>query len=172
MKWDFKLRGKDTNWYDLLFSVSVAINAKIIVEMGTGDGAYGGGSTHVFLEAVKITDGVLYSVDKRPCKEVRERFSKENKVTFILSDSVEFGRQWKGGNIDILLCDSDHSRSHVFNELKTWEKFNPKVVFIHDISGPLQQVGEPYKGIMDYLGERPDKKFIAFLMPNGLGMIV
>jgi len=68
------------------------------------------------------------------------------------------GKQWDKP-VDILFADSDHSYTHVLNELRVW---GPKsaVIFVHDIfkfnpSNPDEhgKLDNPYYAMVDYCKE-------------------
>lgn len=111
----------------------VALNAKVVVETGTGAGR----SCDNFVEAVKKTGGWVYSVDNYPdhisVEIVKERhLSQGNPVTFIIGDSIEVGKNWDRGPIDVLYLDSGHEYDFVVAELEAWGKYNPRIILVHD----------------------------------------
>lgn len=155
--------------YPIMFAVAVVSDAKLIVELGTGQGY----STDAFLKAVKITDGVLYSVDKsedEPVATTRNQLKDEDRVIFVVGDSVDFAHKWDKGNIDILLCDSDHSYEHVSRELSSWGRFNPRIIFVHDTWNPRVRCA-PFYAAKDY-AEKMGKTFIDLKIRMGLGIII
>jgi len=149
--------------------LTLAVKAKVVVELGTGVGY----STDAFLTALRLTDGILYSVDinlGEPIKGTIERLKGETRVVFILGDSREVGKNWDKGNIDLLLCDSDHHPLHVLAELEIWGKFNPKLILIHDTLNSDGQWGHLYKIVKEYT-ESKGRIFYNLDIPYGLGVI-
>lgn len=151
-----------------LYVATVVTKAKIIVELGTS--FMEGSSTEAFAKALRITDGELYTIDIHDYPKIKEVL-KGYRVTFITGDSIDYGRIWSKGDIDILFCDSDHAYQRVYGELVTWSKWNPKLIFIHDTLIPDGKQGDPYKAGLDFCN-KIGKKFINFTYPSGLGIIV
>lgn len=154
------------NHLNILYITAVALDAKTIVELGTGTG----GSGEAFAKAVEITGGRVYSVDIAECLETKNRL-KEYKITFIGADSLECERTWDKGDIDILLCDSDHSFKRVYDELTVWSKWHPKIIFIHDTLYPDGRIAPPYNAALEF-SKKVGKKFLNFNFPHGLGVIL
>jgi|GEM_PF-3294733 len=156
---------------DILITATSALKAKVVVELGTG----GGYTANAFLSALNLTDGVLYSVDlnpdHEPVKSAIERLKNNKRFNLIPGDSVEAGQRWSRGNIDILLCDSDHSEQHVFDELVTWGRFNPKLIFIHDTLGVNDEKNPPYLACEKY-ANGSTRLFFNLNFRHGLGIIV
>jgi len=127
----------------------IDLKAKIIVELGTCLGF----STDAFLKGLRITDGILYSVDLHPESEETAstiaRLKDEPRFKFIANDSIEVGKTWNRGGIDILLCDSDHAKLHVLAELEIWSRFNPKIIFVHDMWEHGKE-GPPYYACLEF----------------------
>jgi len=149
---------------------ALALKAKIVVELGTGNGC----SADAFLAVLRVTDGVLYSIDLYPdSSEVRgtlERLKTKPRFVFIHGDSVEAGRNWNRGSIDVLYVDSDHSYEHVLEELTVWGALNPKVIFVHDILNEKNERGPPYFACEEY-ARRTGKVFFPMdHFPCGLGV--
>lgn len=153
---------------------SVFLNAKTVVELGTGQGSSG----DMFVKAMKITGGRVYSIDINPNSIGRERLKDAERITLIIGDSIEVGKRWDKGDIDVLYCDSDHSYARVIGELETWGRFHPKIIFIHDTNGPPparqyrkdQPHAPPFIAAKEY-AEKMGRTFINLLTPEGLGVI-
>lgn len=156
---------------DIYTSTTLALNAQVVVELGTGSGV----SANAFLKGLHETGGVLYSVDNYLYPEVKDTvksLKEETGFNFIYGDSVEVGKAWDKGDLDILLCDSDHTESHVLNELETWLHHHPKIVFIHDLVQPDMSLAPPYYACDKY-AKAHNKLFVALLKKYpGLGIIV
>jgi len=158
-----------------MFYICLLTKAKIMVELGTGHGD----ATSMFNEVGKITDGVVYTIDISSEVLGRERLKNEPRVVFILSDSIKAAETWDKGDIDVLYCDSDHSYERVYGELMVWERFHPKVVFVHDTLLPDRKeapqnwitLAPPYLAMRDYC-KNSGRVFFCFNFPQGLGMIV
>jgi len=150
----------------------LSLNAKHVVELGTGPGW----SLRYFLGALKITDGRITSVDLRPeaadVAHTLQRYKDEPRVTFVKGDSVEVGKNWSQGPIDVLLCDSDHSKDHVLKELTIWSKYGPKIIFIHDLYLPDGNLGPPYYACEEFARITGRKFVILFNKHPGLGAII
>lgn len=150
----------------------IALNAKHVVELGTGQGW----SLRYFLDAIKITEGHITSIDLRPeafdVAPTLQRHKDEPRVTFIKGDSVEIGRNWKQGPIDIVLCDSDHSKEHVLNELTVWSQHNPKIIFIHDLYMPDGSLAPPYYACQEFAQAHGKKFVVLFNKHPGMGAII
>lgn len=156
-------------------ALAFALNAKVIVELGTGSGM----SAQAFLNALRYTGGVLYSVDLYPeehtVKETRSRFKDEKQIVFITGDSIEVGKTWDKGKVDIVLCDSDHAKDRVLGELEVWNQYQPKIFLIHDIlyQSPTPHLAPPYEACVEF-AQKHNRKFIYFDIPNtpSFGIII
>lgn len=160
-----------TYWSYVAFafiSTTMALKAKKVVELGTGQGYSGG----CFAIALRLTGGKLYSVDINAKNDVYE-ILKDYKdiIEYIVDDSIKAGEKWDKGDIDILFCDSDHSYGRVIGELETWGRFNPKIIFIHDTLNVAKEIVDPYRAGTDY-AEKHGKTFFNFPVPYGLGVII
>lgn len=147
---------------DLIIALCAMVGARWIVELGSGDG----NATAKFIEYLQQREargpelGLLWSIDKG------ETIAKANlehhpQVSFIISDSVaqaaEFSRLGRADTtIDVLYCDSDHSRQHVLNELNAWvPRFKPKLVLIDDTLDPNGEFGSPLEAAIDFCNANP-----------------
>lgn len=182
-------RKEDFSLADILYMVTKALNAKIVVELGTGTGV----SCRGFISALKETDGILYSIDialsksypkhyvcmdeptRNVVRKTVEKLSKlGNPVVFISEDSIQAGKDWNKGDIDILYCDSEHTYEHVLNELETWSKHNPRIVLIDDTLNVGEKAGwinKPYKAAQDF-ARKNRKKFVNLNFLRGTGIII
>jgi len=145
------------------------LDAKKIVELGTGPGLSG----NIFCKTLKKTGGILYSVDliMQNCQNTVERLKQSyDNFVFIQGDSIEVAQTWDKGDIDILLCDSDHAYERVYGELKAWTKFNPKIIFIHDTFLD-DRLLDPYYAAKTW-AEEHGRTFLNHNWQNGLGIII
>lgn len=154
----------------LLYVLPVMLDAKVILELGTGQG----NSTMSFISAVQVTKGIVYSVDidKEAQDKVKEIFKDEiakNYIVFVLADSIEYEKQWDGKQIDFLLCDTDHAYERVYGELTAWGKFMSKkgIMTVHDTD---HEVSPTYKAARKY-AEQTNKRFINLPFSEGLSLI-
>lgn len=160
----------DFSLVDIFSVITKALNAKLVVELGTGMGF----SCSAFISALKETGGILYSVDINPeAADVKPTIQKysgtDAPVIFIQGDSVTVGRAWIKGDIDVLYCDSDHTYGHVLTELETWARYHPKIILVHDTLVRGGEINEPYKAIKEY-AEREGKPFVNLTFTEGLGI--
>jgi len=144
-----------------LYVLPVLLDAKIILELGTGLGI----SLLSFASAILETGGVVYSVDhdKGRHEMVKNDFKGVKGITFVLDDTIEYEKKWDGRKIDFLLCDSDHSYETVYGELTAWEKHlsEKAIIAIHDVNDP-----QTYRAGHDYSVQR-NKSFLY--LPYGGG---
>lgn len=167
---------KHVGYYDILHDCAVAIDAKVVIDLGT----FYGGSAEAFAKAMAKTGGVVNTIDIRGednpvgkefyIRSAKQRLADRKHLSFIKGDSVEVAKMWVG-DVDIVFCDSDHSYDHVMGELTEWGKHNPKVFFIHDTFLPPPHPGEPYKAMVDYATAN-EKPYFNIDTGPGLGVIV
>ena len=114
-----------------LFSIAVSSKSKVLIELGVR----GGDTTLPLLEAAKINNGVLYSVDINDVDfEVRQELKPHWK--FIKSDAIEFLESWdENKTMDFVYVDDWHSYEHVKRELEIIDTLvSPSsVVLLHDL---------------------------------------
>lgn len=114
-----------------LFSIALASKSKIMIELGVR----GGDTTIPLLEAAKLNDAVLYSVDINDVDfEVRDDLKSHWK--FIKSDAIEFLESWDSNEtIGFFYVDDWHSYEHVKRELEIIDTLvSPSsVVLLHDL---------------------------------------
>jgi len=125
---------------ECLFLECLGIRARLIVELGSGDGE----STFVLERVAKLWDAALVSVDI----EDREEVGTYPQRHFIKSDDIAFAALfpgWCAGRglktaIDILFIDTSHLYEHTVEEIRSWFPYlapRCKVVF-HDTN--LQEI--------------------------------
>jgi cephalosporin hydroxylase len=125
---------------ETIFTECLDIEAKLIVELGVGDGE----STFVFERVARLWGAVLVSVDIEDCRNV----SSYRDRTFVQMDDIAFASsfdEWcrKRGiepQIDILFIDTSHLYDHTVAEIRSWFPFladRAKVLFhdtnMHDV---------------------------------------
>ena len=114
-----------------LFSIAVASKSKVLVELGVR----GGDTTLPLLEAAKINNGVLYSVDINDVDfEVREDLKPHWK--FIKSDAIKFLESWdEDKTMDFVYVDDWHSYEHVKKQLELLDKLvgPSSIILLHDL---------------------------------------
>ncbi len=119
---------------ETLFMECLNVDAKLIVELGVGDGE----STFVLERVTNLWGAKLVSVDIEDCKKV----SKFKDRIFIKKDDIAFAAefpQWcRERNIipviDLLFIDTSHLYDHTVAEIKAWFPYlAPRTkVFFHD----------------------------------------
>lgn len=156
---------------DLIIALCALVDARWIVELGSGDG----NATAKFIEYVQQhpDKGRVWSVDKG-ATVAKANLSHHQEATFVIADTVEFaGRAWRDGAIDVLYCDSDHSRQHVLNELNAWvPRFKPKLVLIDDTLDPNAGFGSPYEAALDFVAANPGWRVWNIPIHTGLTILV
>jgi len=159
----------------LIYLLPVAIRAKTIVELGTGRGT----SLTALAAACEVTGGKIITVDIEKCEKVREKFKNCPYVVFVQEDSVSFAKKYSGDPVDFLLCDSNHRRKHVLNELHYWSKHlsSRGVIAVHDTQRPNPEnpsefiLNDPYYACLEFSREK-GYKFIHIPIKYGLGVLV
>ena len=122
-----------TKCYKLMYGIPVGIRAKWILELGVGSNAF---STYIFLEALKVTDGKLISIDINPSYGYGNHPEYDrNRWNFVCADSTNYSSVGidKGG-FDILMIDSSHQIEYTRKEL---DKYVPLLrmngfLYVHD----------------------------------------
>ena len=112
-----------------LFSIALATRGQYYIELGVRNGD----TTKPLLEAVRINDGMLYSVDIDPAPDI---FS--HHWDFHQKDAVEFLKNWERlqyPSPDFVYIDDWHSYNHVKKELEILDRIvTPKtVIVLHDL---------------------------------------
>jgi len=173
---------KENNPYcRLLYQNAVKFVAKTILELGVGEAF----STISLLAAVKETDGVLWSIDKRIFVPGIERIQRTPFVDiqrwhFILSNDIEYAKNWTS-TVDILYVDTSHRYEQTLNELKLYSPYVRKggAILLHDtlLTGEWDGAPARVKDAIDtFLITNPKWKFTE-LLPNdegncGLGILL
>jgi predicted O-methyltransferase YrrM len=113
-----------------LFSIALGCGAKNIIELGVR----GGDTTIPLLEAAKLTNGTVYSVDISEPPKLNE--SLISNWVFSKKDAIEFLEGWDvDKNIDLVYIDDWHSYAHVKKELELLDSLvSPgTVILLHDL---------------------------------------
>ena len=126
---------KECNPYcRLLYENAINLKAKTILELGVGEGF----STIALLAAVKETDGMVWSIDKRNWASGITRiqntpFIDAQKWHLIISDDIMYAKRWNL-TVDILYVDTSHQYEHTLNELELYSPYVRKggAVLLHD----------------------------------------
>jgi len=159
----------------MMFFLPVLLKARTIVETGLGLGH----STRIFLEACRyLGDCHLYTyeinlhhpVTISACKSVKE-LGLSDWWTAREMDSIQGGKEWSDGEIDILYLDSDHSFKQVYNELIVWTPHVKArgVIFAHD-SFPGNPNNRPSTVLLAFekFAEERNYRVINFETPEGM----
>ena len=128
-------------------------NAKM-VDLGVRHGI----SSYIMLRDSLQNDNYVTGVDLVNC--VHQSVYNHPRYKLILGDSVKTGKEWTGGEIDVLFVDTLHTKEQVLNELEVWMphvKDNGLVIF-HDTHWPKNKF-ENWKGRN---WERPEEAVKAF----------
>lgn len=126
-----------SNHLKTLFSESMSVNPRLIVELGVRTGE----STLVFERIAEISHAKLISVDTDDCEKISHSSHSKNRI-FVRKDDIPFGQEfgaWCVKNnitpeIDILFIDTSHLYEHTKQEIDTWFPYLAKTakVFFHD----------------------------------------
>jgi len=119
---------------ETIFTECLNIEAKLIVELGVGDGE----STFVFERVAKLWGAILVSVDIEDCRDVsnfRDRvFVRQDDISFAAAFDPWCRNRSMDPKIDILFIDTSHFYDHTAAEIRSWFPFladRAKVLF-HD----------------------------------------
>lgn len=112
-----------------IFSIALATEGKNYIELGVR----GGTTTIPILEAAKINEGTLYSVDIDKSPEI----SSDNWI-FSQRDAIKFLQDWEFSQMpapDFVYIDDWHSYDHVKKELEILDRIvTPNtVILLHDL---------------------------------------
>jgi hypothetical protein len=127
-------RGNINDHLLTLFTESIDVQPRLIVELGVG----GGESTFAFERVARLCGSKLISVDLQNCAHV----SSCSDWLFVKSDDIAFAAEFASfcrshgiaSLIDVLFIDTSHELEHTKKEIKTWFPFlsAKSVVFFHD----------------------------------------
>lgn len=136
-----------------IFSLVLASNAKIIIELGSR----GGNTLLPFVMGASKTNGLVYTVDIDNCIEQLKEYipqKYEAYYKFIHQDAIKFLEGWdKSKKADLILIDDWHSYDQVKKELELLKDMitEKSLIFLHDT---MYQKTEPFYHISnDISGE-------------------
>jgi hypothetical protein len=112
-----------------LFSIALASKGKTYIELGVREGH----TTEPLLEAAKLNNGHLWSVDIELPTVFRPS---DDSYTFVRSCALEFLKNWpKDKKIDFIYIDDWHSYSHVKQELEYIDQYvgPSSIILLHDL---------------------------------------
>ena len=168
------LRPEYEHYRYMMFMLPIAMRARIIVETGLSRGF----STQLFCEAAKLIGGRVFTYDIEDSPETRKKIKElglSEVWTFRMSDSVQGGRQWIYGKIDLLFLDSDHSSQHVEAELGMWTRhMSPLgIILIHDTfnSDPSKRPDTALLGALRFVSEHKEWKIMNLIEPIGMAVL-
>lgn len=157
----------------MMFVLPIALRAKIIVETGLSHGF----STQIFCEAAKLIGAKVVTYDIEDFPETRGRIGELGLSfvwQFIQQDSVEGGREWREGKIDLLFLDSNHATNHVKEELKVWIPHLSEngIVLVHDTYNPVPEKRPDYAlvGAEEFIKE--NEGWLIMNLRHECGMVV
>jgi len=165
----------------LLYENAINLEAKTILELGVGEGF----STIALLAAVKETDGMVWSIDKRNWESGITRiqntpFIDAQKWHLIISDDIEYAKNWNL-TVDILYVDTSHQYEHTLKELELYSPYVRKggAVLLHDtlLTGEWDGAPARVKYAVDAFLLTNQKWKFNELLPNdeghcGLGILL
>ena len=152
----------------MMFTLPLALKARTILETGL----HVGNSTRVFLQAAKMLDGHVYTVDVQEYPETVQWLTSwglTDRWTFLKGDSETI--PYNGPPIDFLYLDSDHAIVHVLKELEHFVPYlSEKAVIVTDDSAPVL-IKNPahltYKAFEQYCDLHPEWSCTNFIVPEG-----
>ncbi len=147
---------------DILFWLCHKSGARNIVEIGVGH------STVPLILAARRNGGTLFSTDIGTLHSL-EAPECAGIWTFRPGiDSVEMGKQWRGGGIDFLYLDTSHTYEQTVKEIEVWMphmKVGGWFVF-HDVATCVRDV---FRAISEYIIRMNDTNFEYHHYPFGYG---
>lgn len=138
--------------------VCFQVEAQTILELGVRDG----NSTRALLEAARVLDAQVISIDIEDCSWV----AKDSRWTFHQMDDMKFKIDFP---VDVLFIDTSHTYDQTIRELNKFTRWiTPNgVVMLHDtISCP-----PVLDAINDFLNEDYQWRFEHHKNNNGLGIL-
>lgn len=110
-----------------LFSIALSSKSKILLELGVREGA----TTLPLLEAAKMLNSKLYSVDI-----IDQPMPDSDNWVYVKKDAIQFLKEWPvNETIDLVYIDDWHSYEHVKKELELLDRLvSPNsIILIHDL---------------------------------------
>lgn len=142
--------------YVSLYMLALSVNAKTIVELGTG---VCGGAT-VLTAVARKTGGKLYTIDQNhPTESENGSFAtdmmapdvKDGFCELIWGNTIEIGKTWNKGKVDFIFMDANHDYFGVMEEFNAWNPhFHSKtIIAVHDTIYK-DQPSSIYKACLEY----------------------
>jgi predicted O-methyltransferase YrrM len=148
-----------------LYMLTVELNLKRILELGTRDGD----STVALLMPAKKIHGTVRSIDINPCENARKRVKAAGLDALWQFKMIDDRTFEPDSEIDHLFIDTSHSYEQTLSELKRFEPYVSRggVISMHDAgSSP----GVP-RAVDDFVSSRGDLSLHILLNNNGLALI-
>jgi len=148
-----------------LYMLTIEKKLRTIVELGTRTGE----STIALLEAAKLIDGHVHSIDIDQCLEANEKIKNHGLHkywTFIQEDDLKV--KWNK-QIDHLFIDTTHTFNQTLKELQKYEPYvnHGGMITLHDIiSYP-----DTLKAINKYIKNKKNLILYKYFNCNGLAII-
>lgn len=149
----------------LIEALCTLVGARWIVELGTGPGF----AMEAFLKSVERTSGHVWSIDQ-VARPGRAKWQDHARASFVIGDSIAFAAKHRGP-VDVLYCDSDHSKAHVLAELNAWTADRPDIplVLVDDVLDPNEPHGSPIEAVEAFCEEKGWDWWVA---PIGTGLAI
>ena len=155
------------------------IKPDLIIECGT---AKGGGSLYLSSICTLLNKGRIITIDIEECER-----PKNERIKYLLGSSTskeiikKVEEEIKGNNTVMVILDSDHTKNHVFNELKIYSEFVTKgsYLIVEDTNinghpvfpsfgpGPMEALEVFLKGNKDFIIDKNKEKFLLTFNPSG-----
>jgi len=151
----------------LLTAFARSLNAKVVVELGTGTSI----GTRAFMEACRHTGGHVWSVD-HAVTPGRVELEGRPGVTFILGKTVATAKKWPSicqKPIDIVYVDGDHTRAGALADMTAWAALHPRMMLVDDTMDTDPPSGCPLYAVEDFCKQ---SGWTAWNIPIGTGLCV
>lgn len=156
------------------------IKPDIIIECGT---AHGGSALFLASICDLLNNGRVITVDI----EIKENRPQHDRITYLhgssTSDAIinQIGSLIKDEDVVMVILDSDHSKAHVLEELKTYNRFVTKGSYMivedsningHPVApefgpGPMEAIDEFFSVNDNYIIDKSKEKFFLTFNPRG-----
>lgn len=158
------------------------VKPDVIVETGT---AYGGSALYLASILDLLNNGIVITVEVN--SDVQKNYIKHKRIKYILGSSTDsevvkqIKKNVRRGSKVLVILDSDHHRSHVFEELKIYSKLVTvgSYLIVEDTNLNGHPVRDnyglgPYEAVRDFLKEHKEfridtsrEKFLVTNNPSG-----